>query len=157
MKLVLLQVGKTDKDYLLDGIKDFNTRINRLAGFETLIIPDLKNRKSLKPEDQKREEALRIANHLKTGDYIILLDERGKQYNSKGFAAVLQKLFTGSYKRIIFVIGGPYGFSESLYSRCNLKISLSSMTFPHQLVRLLFMEQLYRGLSILKGLPYHNE
>lgn len=157
MKLVLLQVGKTDKDYLLDGIKDFNTRINRLASFETLIIPDLKNRKSLKPVDQKREEALRISNYLKTGDYIVLLDERGKQFNSKGFAAVLQKLFIGSYKRIIFVIGGPYGFSESLYSRCNIKISLSSMTFSHQLVRLLFMEQLYRGLSILKGLPYHNE
>jgi len=157
MKLVLLQIGKTDKDYLLKGIEEFNSRINHLSGFETHTIPDLKNRKSLKPEEQKKEEAGRIISYLKPGDYLILLDEKGKQYNSKGFAVVMQKLFSAGYKRIVFVIGGPYGFADNLYSRADARISLSSMTFSHQLVRLLFVEQLYRGLSILKGLPYHNE
>ena len=157
MKLVLLQIGKTDKEYIKKGIEDFSKRIVRITGFETITIPDLKNRKSLTMGEQMQEEAKRIVSFLKPGDKVFLLDERGKQYDSIGFSEFLSSQFNNSSKRLVFIIGGPYGFHESLYSMSYNKISLSSMTFSHQLVRLLFVEQLYRGLSILKGFPYHNE
>lgn len=157
MKIVLLQVGKTDKEYIQKGIADFSSRICRITGFEIQTVPDLKNRKSLSYEEQQNEETRRILKCLKTGDHIILLDERGKQYNSIAFSELLSSLFNMSLKRLVFIIGGPYGFSKEMYNKANRKLSLSPMTFSHQLVRLLFIEQLYRGLSIIKGFPYHNE
>lgn len=157
MKLVLLQIGKTDKEYIIRGVEDFTKRIVRITGFETITVPDLKNRKNLTMTEQMNEEAKRIVSFLKPGDVVVLLDERGKSYDSIAFSEFLSLQFNSSNKRLVFIIGGPYGFHESLYNRSFSKISLSSMTFSHQLVRLLFAEQLYRGLSILKRLPYHNE
>lgn len=157
MKIVLLQLGKTDKKYLEEGIADFVKRIGRLAQFEITTIPDLKNRKSLSIKEQIKKEAEFISAKILKGDIVILLDERGKQMDSIEFSALLDSLFQGSSKRIIFVIGGPYGFHDELYRIADRKLSLSRLTFSHQLVRLLFVEQLYRGLSILGGLPYHNE
>ena len=157
MKLVLLQVGKTDKDYLRQGIEDFTTRIKRMLRFEIITIPDLKNRKSLNPEEQKKQEAERLMSQLQAGDTVILLDERGKSRTSMEFSTFLDNLFNSSSKRIVFIIGGPYGFNKTIYSRSDMKVSLSPMTLSHQMVRLLFVEQLYRALSIQKGLPYHNE
>ncbi len=157
MKIVLLQLGKTDKDYLSKGVDDFVRRINRLASFETVTIPDLKNRKSLNMSEQIKKEGDAIQGKLLKGDYIILLDEKGKSLSSTGFAEMLDLLFISSSKRIVFVIGGPYGLDSDLKRIANSVLSLSDMTFSHQLVRLLFVEQLYRALSILGGLPYHNE
>jgi 23S rRNA (pseudouridine1915-N3)-methyltransferase len=157
MKIVLLQVGKTDKKYLEEGIADFVKRIARMAQFEMITVPDLKNRKSLSMKEQMKKEAESISAKIVKGDIVFLLDERGKQMNSIEFSTMLDSLFQGSSKRIIFVIGGPYGFHDDLYSMADRKLSLSGLTFSHQLVRLLFVEQLYRGLTILGGLPYHNE
>ncbi len=157
MKIVLLQLGKTDKDYLLKGVDDYIKRINRLAQFETITIPDLKNRKSLNISKQLKKEGEAIRGKILKGDYVIMLDERGKGLSSIEFAETLDSLFQSSSKRIVFVIGGPYGLDSDLRKMANMVLSLSDMTFSHQLVRLLFAEQLYRALSILGGLPYHNE
>lgn len=157
MKTVLVQIGKTDKDYLRRGVDDFVSRIKKIIPFEIHTLADLKNRKTLTQSEQLNEEAQRFIKFFKPGDYIILLDERGKDLDSIAFSGFLSTAFNNSYRRLIFVIGGPYGFNELLYSRADYRISLSSMTFSHQLVRLLFAEQLYRALSIIKGYPYHNE
>lgn len=157
MKIFLYQVGKTDKDYLQSGINDFVKRISRLAQFEIVTLPDLKNRKSLSMEEQMKKEADIIAAKLQKGDYVILLDERGKKMDSIGFSEVLGSLLQSSSKRIIFIIGGPYGIHNNLRKKASKILSLSELTFSHQLVRLLFVEQLYRALTILGGLPYHNE
>lgn len=157
MKIVLLQIGKTDKDYLQKGIDDFTSRIKRMTPFEIYTIADLKNRKTLTHGEQLKEEADRFLKFFKQGDYVIMLDENGKKSDSIAFSDFLSDSFNKSYKRIVFVVGGPYGFGELMYKRADYRLSLSSMTFSHQLVRLLFVEQLYRGLSIIKGYPYHNE
>ncbi len=157
MKIVLLQIGKTDRDYLLAGVDDFFKRVSRLVPFEIISLPDIKNRKSLNISEQIKKEGEAIRSKLSKGDYIILLDERGKSLSSIQFAETLDSLFQSSSKRIVFVIGGPYGLDQDLRKEANRILSLSKMTFSHQLVRLLFVEQLYRALSILGGLPYHNE
>lgn len=157
MKIVLLQLGKTDRDYLVKGVDDFFKRIVRLAQFEIITIPDIKNRKSLNISEQIKKEGEAIRSKLSKGDYVILLDERGKSLSSIQFAETLDSLFLSSSKRIVFVIGGPYGLDKDLRREASSILSLSKMTFSHQLVRLLFVEQLYRALSILGGLPYHNE
>lgn len=157
MKIVLLQLGKTDKDYLIKGIDDFAGRIRRLGVFEMQTIPDLKNRRSLTMKVQMKKEAAAISSKLQKGDHVVLLDERGKRYDSIAFSKFLDSLFQSSARRIVFIVGGPYGSHEDLRKSANSLISLSDLTFSHQLVRLLFVEQLYRGLTILGGLPYHNE
>lgn len=157
MKIVLLQIGKTDRDYLVEGIEEFSKRITRLAPFEIITVPDIKNRRSLNMNEQLKKEGEAIRSKLSKGDYIILLDERGKSLTSIQFAETLDSLFQSSSKRIVFVIGGPYGLDKDLRREASSILSLSKMTFSHQLVRLLFVEQLYRALSILGGLPYHNE
>lgn len=157
MKIVLLQIGKTDRDYLVAGVDDFSKRVSRLAPFEIITVPDIKNRKSLNISEQIKKEGEAIRSKLSKGDYIILLDERGKSLSSIQFAETLDSLFQSSSKRIVFVIGGPYGLDQNLRKEADRILSLSKMTFSHQLVRLLFVEQLYRALSILGGLPYHNE
>jgi len=157
LKIKLIQVGKTTEKYLLEGIEKYNKRINRYTSFEIVTIPELKNTKKLSQEQQKQEEGILIAKKLSNSDFLILLDEKGKTYKSTDFAKLIEQKAIQSTKQLIFVIGGPYGFSEEIYQRANSKLSLSAMTFSHQLIRLLFLEQLYRAHTIIKKEPYHHE
>jgi len=157
MKVKLVVIGKTDKNYLKEGLDLFQARIPHYLPFEYQVIPDIKNTKSLSEDQQKEKEGELILAQLKAGDELILLDERGKEYRSIDFAGFLEKKMLGGIKTLVFCIGGPYGFSSAVYQAATGKISLSKMTFSHQMVRLIFCEQLYRALTILKGEPYHHE
>jgi 23S rRNA (pseudouridine1915-N3)-methyltransferase len=157
MKIVLIQVGKTSSKYLVEGIQHYNSRTSRMVNFETITIPDIKNRGALTQAEQKKIEGARIIEKISAGDLTILLDERGEQYDSIKFAEYIESLMINGLKRLNFVIGGPYGFSEEVYERAGKKVSLSRMTFSHQMVRLLFAEQLFRSFTLIKGIPYHNE
>lgn len=156
MKILLLVIGKTDEDYLITGIKKYVGRLGHYVSFEMKEIPDIRNRKTLSEEQQKKSESFLLLSQFQAGDYIILLDENGKQFTSVEFSENLEKLMASGSKRIVFVIGGPYGFSQDVYAKANAKMSLSPMTFSHQMVRLIFVEQLYRAFTILKGEPYHH-
>lgn len=157
MKISLICIGKTDDSYLIEGIDSFQKRLKFYINFKMIVIPDIKNSKNLSKEQQKAKESEQILKHITGGDCVILLDERGKEYRSVEFANFLSKKMLSSTQHLIFVIGGPYGFDASIEDRCDAKISLSKMTFSHQMVRLFFSEQLYRAFSILKGEPYHHE
>lgn len=157
MKIKLLLIGKTDSDYLKKGVDEYLKRIKRYLPFEMLIIPDIKKTKNLSEDQQKQKEAELILNQLNPGDFIILLDEKGKEYCSVGFSEFIEKQMISGMKNMVFIVGGPYGFSNEIYKLGNLKISLSKMTFSHQMVRLIFTEQLYRALTIIKGEPYHHK
>ncbi|MBU1368858.1 MAG: 23S rRNA (pseudouridine(1915)-N(3))-methyltransferase RlmH [Bacteroidetes bacterium] len=157
MKILFLVIGKTDERYLEDGLKKYVERLKHYVGLEMKVIPDIKNRKALSEEAQQEAEAQLILAALQAGDSLVLLDENGKQFHSRAFAAYLEKQMIQSVKRLVFVVGGPYGFSEAVYRRSVLKISLSPMTFSHQLVRLIFAEQLYRAFTIIRGEPYHHD
>ncbi|MGD9928686.1 MAG: 23S rRNA (pseudouridine(1915)-N(3))-methyltransferase RlmH [Mangrovibacterium sp.] len=157
MKVRLIVIGKTDKDYLQEGIDIFHKRIPHYLPFEYLALPDIRNTRKLSEDQQKEKEGELLLAQLKPGDELILLDEHGKQFRSTEFARFLEKKMLGGSKTLVFAIGGPYGFSEKVYEAATGKISLSKMTFSHQMVRLIFSEQLYRALSILKGEPYHHE
>lgn len=156
MKILLLVIGKTDEDYLITGVKKYVGRLGHYVSFEMKEIPDIRNRKTLSEEQQKKSESFLLLSQFQAGDYIILLDENGKQFTSVDFSENLEKLMASGSKRIVFVIGGPYGFSQDVYAKANAKMSLSPMTFSHQMVRLIFVEQLYRAFTILKGEPYHH-
>jgi 23S rRNA (pseudouridine1915-N3)-methyltransferase len=157
MKIVLMAIGKTDDEYLVQGIDRYVQRVAKYIPFAFDIIPDLKQTKNLGAMVQKEKEGELILKRLVPSDYVILLDEGGRQFSSANFASHLNTLMVTGYKRIIFVIGGPYGFSPAVYQRAVAKIALSPMTFSHQMVRLIFTEQLYRAFTILKGEPYHHE
>jgi 23S rRNA (pseudouridine1915-N3)-methyltransferase len=157
MKIALLQTGKTIDTYISRAVDDYASRIKKYNVFEILTVPDLKNTKNMPQAEQKLKEGKKILQSVSLDDYVILLDERGKEFRTIDFSAAMEKIFMLPKKRILFVIGGPWGFSEEVYSRADMKISLSKMTFPHQLVRLLFLEQLYRAMTIIKGEPYHHE
>lgn len=157
MKIFLLVIGKTDETYLQNGIEIFLKRIPHYIAFEMKVLPDLKNSKNLSEDQQKEKEGELIIQQLAPADEIILLDENGIETSSVEFARFLEKKMISGIKRLVFVIGGPYGFSATLYSRANAKLSLSKMTFSHQMVRLIFAEQLYRAMTILKGEPYHHQ
>lgn len=157
MKITLLVVGKTEDKYLLEGMDKYLNRLKHYIGFNLVVIPELKNTKSLTEAQQKSKEAELISKQLNNSDIVVLLDEKGKKYTSVSFANYLNKQMIGSVQHLVFVIGGPYGFDESIYKRSNGSLSLSDMTFSHQMVRLFFIEQLYRAFSILKGEPYHHE
>ncbi|MDD3771084.1 MAG: 23S rRNA (pseudouridine(1915)-N(3))-methyltransferase RlmH [Weeksellaceae bacterium] len=157
MTITLLCIGKTDEKPMEELILKYEKRLPQHWNYQRIEIPDLKNRKNLSESQQKEKEADLLQNKINSGDYVILLDEKGKQLNSVRFAQDLQELMNQSHKQIIFVVGGPYGFSEEIYQRANRKISLSEMTFTHQMVRLFLIEQLYRAFSILQGKPYHHE
>ncbi len=156
MKTVLYVVGKTDKDYLNAGIDEYCRRIARYTSFEMVVIPDVKNAKSLTEDVQRQKEGELINKQLEQSDFVVLLDEKGTERSSVEMAEWMNGVFLQGAKRLVFVVGGPYGFSPEGYARANQKISLSKLTFPHQLVRLLFVEQLYRCHTILKGEPYHH-
>lgn len=157
MKITLLVVGKTEDKYLIEGIEKYLARLKHYIGFNLLVIPELKNTKNLTEQQQKSKEAELILKHISNPDLVILMDEKGKKYSSVQFAQYLNKQMIGSVQQLTFVIGGPYGFDEQVYQRANGLISLSDMTFSHQMVRLFFVEQLYRAFSILKGEPYHHQ
>lgn len=157
MKITLLVVGKTEDKYLIEGIEKYLNRLKHYIGFNLVVIPDIKNTKNLTEAQQKAKEAELILKQISNPDLVILMDEKGKKYTSVKFADYLNKQMIGSVQHLVFVIGGPYGFDDSVYKRANGSISLSDMTFSHQMVRLFFVEQLYRAFSILKGEPYHHE
>lgn len=156
MKILLLVIGKTDEDYLITGIKKYVGRLGHYVSFEMKEIPDIRNRKTLSEEQQKKAESFLLLQQMQPGDHVVLLDENGSAYTSVAFAENLEKLMASGAKRIVFVIGGPYGFAQEVYDKANAKMSLSAMTFSHQMVRLIFVEQLYRAFTILKGEPYHH-
>lgn len=156
MKITLCAIGKTDADYLKSGLEIYISRLKHYIKFETKIIPDLKNTKNISQEVQKQKEGQLILKELDPYDIVILLDENGKEFKSTDFAKFIEKKMVEGAKGIAFIIGGPYGFSEEVYQRANLKIALSKMTFSHQMVRLIFVEQLYRAFTIIKGEPYHH-
>jgi 23S rRNA (pseudouridine1915-N3)-methyltransferase len=157
MKITLLQTGKTTDKHVSEVADLYINRIKKYAPFEVLTLPDIKNTKNMPVQEQKIKEGEKMLQVMSDEDHVVLLDEKGKEVRTVEFSAALEKMFFMSKKRIVFVIGGPYGFSESLYARADNKMSLSKMTFPHQLVRLLFLEQLYRAFTIIKNEPYHHE
>jgi len=156
MTIKLLTIGKTDNKQLQYLIDNYKKRLRFYVKFEFEIIPDLKNTKNLTEVQQKLKEGDLILSKLKATDTLILLDEKGKQIDSIAFSEYLQKHMNSGIKQLVFVIGGPYGFSEEVYKKANGKLSLSKMTFSHQMIRLFFIEQLYRGFTILRNEPYHH-
>lgn len=156
MKLSLLVVGKTTSTSLDTMIRDYQQRLTHYLPFSLQVIPELKNAKSLSFDQQKTAEGELILKAIAPSDKMILLDEHGKQYRSIEFADCLQR-YMQEGRNVTFVVGGPYGFSDAVYQRADGKISLSAMTFSHQMIRLIFIEQLYRGMTILRGEPYHHE
>ena len=157
MQIRLIAVGKTDHSAIQTLLEEYVKRLGFYIKFEMEIIPDLKNSKNLSEASQKEKEGELILKKVQTSDELVLLDEQGKQYSSVDFSDYLQKKMNAGLKQLIFVIGGPYGFSEEVYQRANGKISLSKMTFSHQMVRVFFVEQLYRAFTILRNEPYHHQ
>jgi len=157
MKLTFICIGKTGKSFLEDGEKEYLNRLKHYVKMERIEIPDLKNAKKLTIDQIKKLEGDEILSKLPASEELILLDEKGKHFTSMQFADFLQKKFNQGGKGITFVVGGAYGFSEAIYARASGKISLSNMTFSHQMIRMIFFEQVYRAFTILKGEPYHHE
>ncbi len=157
MKIQFIVVGKTAQNYLVDSIADYTTRLRRYITFDMEIIPELKNTRNLTFDQQKEREGEAILKTLQPGDFVVLLDEHGQEFTSVQFARYIEQKMQTVPRRLVFVVGGPYGFSSSVYDRCNDKLSLSKMTFSHQMVRLFFTEQLYRAMTILNNEPYHHE
>lgn len=156
MLIKLLAIGKTDNKNLQALIDDYQKRLSLYIKFDFELIPDLKEAKNLSEEQQKVKEGQLILQKLQAGDHLILLDENGTSYSSEGFSEFIQKKMNSGLKTLVFVIGGPYGFSEVVYQKATAKVSLSSMTFSHQMIRLFFIEQLYRAFTILRNEPYHH-
>ncbi len=157
MKISLVVIGKTDAGYLIEAIEDYKSRLKHYIPFEMEVIPDVKNAKNLSEAQQKEKEGEMILKMVQPGDYLVLLDDKGKEYTSMQFSAYIEKKMHTVPKRLVFVVGGPYGFSEAVYGAASEKISLSKMTFSHQMVRLIFIEQIYRAMTILNHEPYHHE
>ena len=156
MRITFMLVGATDKKYLLEGIEDYRKRLIHYLPFEIKVIADIKDSKNLSADQQKEREGKAILDLVSTGDELVLLDVEGAEFSSSGLASWIEKRMLAGTRQLIFVVGGPYGFSEAVYKRADSKMSLSRLTFPHQLVRLLFIEQLYRAMTIIKGEPYHH-
>jgi 23S rRNA (pseudouridine1915-N3)-methyltransferase len=156
MKLTLILVGKTFQSFINEGFEEYSTRLKHYLTFEIDVIPELKAAKNLSTEQIKEKEGELILKKFQAGDHIALLDEKGKTFNSTGFASYIEKRMQAGAKRLVFVIGGAFGFSQKVYDAANDKISLSAMTFSHQLVRLVFAEQLYRAMTIINHEPYHS-
>lgn len=157
MTIKLITIGKTDNKQLTSLIDDYIKRLGYYIKFSLDIIPDIKNSKNLSEVQQKQKEGELILKKISTTDTLILLDENGKQFDSVDFSSYLQKHMNSGIKQLVFAIGGPYGFSKDVYKKSNGKLSLSKMTFSHQMIRLFFIEQLYRGFTILRNEPYHHK
>ena len=157
MKFTLLVVGRTVEKHYITAIDDYVSRTKHFTQFDMEVIPELENTKSLSMEQQKEKEAELILKALQPGDVVVLLDEHGKEFRSIEFADWIERKMHTVNKRLVFIIGGPYGFSPKVYAVAQEKISLSKMTFSHQMIRLIFVEQLYRAFTILNNNPYHHE
>lgn len=155
MRITLVENGKTRESYIREGVDQYKKRVVRYVPFKIETLPDLKNTRNLTMKEVQEQEANLLLKRIKQTDFMVLLDERGQQFDSIAFAEYMNSL-EGRVNHLWFVIGGPYGFSEKVYKRANAKISLSKLTFSHQLIRIIFMEQLYRAFTILKGEPYHH-
>jgi len=156
MKVILLVVGKTNDAWAKTAIAEYEKRLKHYLPFQIEVVPDLKSTKNLTEDQVKAKEAESILSWNKSGDVMVLLDENGEQYSSEGFAALMQKKMNAGVRNLIFVVGGPYGFDASVYAAVKEKISLSRMTFSHQMVRVFFVEQIYRAMTILNNEPYHH-
>lgn len=157
MKVTLICIGKTDDKYIQEGCEVYIKRLQHYFKTEVSIIPDLKNVHKMDTQERKKKECQLILKQIETSDTVILLDEKGKEFSSRAFAQDIQKKMNSGAKRVVFVIGGAFGFSDEMYQRATGKLSLSKMTFSHQMVRLFFLEQLYRANTILNNEPYHND
>lgn len=157
MKVTFLVVGRTIDKHLTTLINDYAERVKHYVPFEMVVVPELKNTKALSAEQQKERESELLQKQLRPGDHIVLLDEGGREFRSMEFAAYLEKKQAQAARRLVFIVGGPYGFAPAIYALANEKVSLSKMTFSHQMIRLFFVEQLYRAMTILRGEPYHHE
>ena len=157
MRTYLILIGKTANSHIVSLIDDYASRLKHYIGFDICTIPELKNTKSLSAEQQKQQEGELILKQLQAGDHVVLLDEHGKELRSVEFSHYMEQRMQTVSKRLVFIIGGPYGFSPDVYAKANEKLSLSKMTFSHQMVRLIFVEQLYRAMTIMRGEPYHHE
>ena len=157
MRITLLTVGKTNDLSFKNAISEYQKRLKFYISFDIEEIPSLKNTKNLTEDNQKQKEGELILKYLQPEDEVVLLDDKGSEFTSKQFASYIEKKSASGLKRLVFVVGGPYGFSQEVYQRANDKVSLSRMTFSHQMVRLVFTEQLYRAMTILRGEPYHHE
>ncbi|MBQ8864718.1 MAG: 23S rRNA (pseudouridine(1915)-N(3))-methyltransferase RlmH [Bacteroidaceae bacterium] len=157
MKGVLIVVGKTTDKRFETIIQEYIERIRHYIPFTIEVIPELKNTKGLSQDEQKKREGEQILKSLQAGDYIVLLDEHGSERNSMDFASWMQKKMAAGPKRLVFIVGGPYGFSDAIHQKGNEEISLSRMTLSHQMIRMFFVEQIYRAMTILNGEPYHHE
>ncbi len=157
MHTLLVLVGKTNDSRMISLMEDYSKRINRYHRLDIQIVPELKNKGKMSEKIQKQKEGVLILDKLKAGDWVILLDEKGKSFDSVRFSQYINAKRSGAHKRMVFVVGGPYGFSEEMYARGQEKIALSSMTFSHQMVRIFFLEQLYRANTLLNNEPYHHK
>lgn len=157
MKIELVVVGKTSIGYLKQGIEEYIKRLKHYVPFEIRYIDDIKNTKNISEDQQKQIEGVKILSLLDKSDFVVLLDERGKEFTSIEYSNYIQKRMLSGAKKVVFVIGGPYGFSQDVYNRANDKISFSKMTFNHEMIRLIFTEQLYRAYTIINHEPYHHE
>jgi len=157
MKITLLMIGKSNNPQLIQLQEEYQNRLKHYVSLEVVVIPDLKNTKTLSETDQKDKEGELILKQFDNNDEVYLLDENGREYSSIAFSEFISHKQITVNKRMIFVIGGAYGFSEKVYQRANGKISLSKMTFSHQMIRVIFLEQLYRAMTIIKGEPYHHQ
>lgn len=157
MKITLLVVGKTNNPHFAAGMEEYAGRIRHYLPFDVEVVPELRNTKSLSEDQQKEKEADLLLKAFLPGDCIVLLDEHGREFRSVEFASWMEKKMAAGMKRVVFVVGGPYGFSPRVYDRCHEKVSLSRMTFSHQMIRLIFTEQIYRAMTILNHEPYHHE
>ena len=157
MEIILLTVGKTSTEYIKTGIEEYCKRLRRYVPFTIKSLPDVKNARKLTEDQQKTEEGKLLLSEFNGSDLVVLLDERGEMLTSRGFSDFLQRAMLSGRKRTLFVIGGPYGFSDEVYARADTKLSFSRMTFSHEMIRLFFTEQVYRAMTILKGEPYHHD
>ena len=157
MKIVLITIGKTNEKYLIEGISDYQKRLKHYTNFERIEIANIKNAKNFSESELMKKEGELILKQIQNSDHLVLLDDKGKDFTSQKFSQKLQQWMLSGKKRLVFVVGGAYGFSDEIYKRGNEKLSLSKMTFSHQMVRLFFVEQIYRGYTILNNEPYHHE
>ena len=157
MKISLVVIGKTNGKFLIEGINEYTKRLSYYIPFNIEYLPDSKNNKKLSEDQQKTVEGNTILNFIDKSDYVVLLDEHGKEFTSVEFSKYIEKKMSTVSKRLVFIVGGPYGFSQDVKNRANEKISPSKMTFSHEMIRLIFTEQLYRAMTIINNEPYHHE
>ncbi len=157
MKIILLQTGKTSEKYINEGVSSYAGRLQKYSDFEIISLPEIRNTKNMPVNEQKEKEGDQIMGYLKKDDYAVALDEKGREFTTLELSGKTEKILMLSKKRLVFIVGGPFGISEKVLARADLILSLSRLTFSHQVVRLLFMEQLYRVFTVIRGEPYHHE